>query len=236
MRTTPSTIALDVSLLIQSDLITPSDRAATGAVTAVVATAPARHSAAARAVAARSSGETLWAEASPEQKAAIVAAERVRPRRTSRFRSLSRARTRRLETVPTGRPRIRAASWWVFPSRSQSTTGPRNEPGSWLSSSSSAARNSSRSSSDAGLASARAMRSTRPSRASRRALIAFSSRDVLTATPYSQLARSSRCAIARALAPGPGRWPGTRRRRRRDRSGSAGRRPAPWAHAAGPRP
>ena len=136
VRMTPSTIALEVSLPIQRDLITPRSRAATGAVTAVVATAPARHSAAAlpwrRGVSAKRSGRKLLLA----QEAAIDPAERVRPRRTSRFRSLSRARTRRLETVPTGRPRIRAASWWVFPSRSQSTTGPRNEPGSWLSSSS----------------------------------------------------------------------------------------------------
>ena len=51
---------------------------------------------------------------------------------------IPRARTSRLETAPTGRPRIRAASWWVFPWRSQSTTGPRNESGNSLSSRSSA--------------------------------------------------------------------------------------------------
>ena len=65
------------------------------------------------------------------------AAEGSRPRRVSRVRSRLRARTSRLDTVPTGTPRIRAVSLWVLSSRSQRTTTARNDSGSLLNSSSS---------------------------------------------------------------------------------------------------
>ena len=55
-----------------------------------------------------------------------------RPRRLSRSRSVCLALESRPLTVPTGHCSCRAASWLVFPSRQQRTSGSRYRSGNWL--------------------------------------------------------------------------------------------------------
>src|SRR5262245_40747186 len=110
-----------LSLVYHIAFITPSIKAATVGVIAAAPAFPAVTRLAALTVLDTTAGGT-HAEAFCDTTMAKAPPETAKPCRTSRFARIVLAVANRLATVPSGQPRCWAASFRVFPSRSQRTT------------------------------------------------------------------------------------------------------------------
>ena len=212
----------------------PRTGLATAAVTAVVATAPARHSAARgpwrRGVSAKCSGRRLLLSKRPRSslprgsgRGGRAASAACRSRAPGGWRPC-RPGGRGSERLPGG----------SSPSRSQSTTGPRNEPGSWLSSSSSGTAQFVKIllRRRVGFRFAHEIHSSLPCQPSGLEQLEFP--ETFSPPRHTASWPGARNARSRGPCAGPGRWPGTRRRRRLDRTGPSSEhqyhRPMPLDH------
>ncbi len=125
MATASATTAI---LTLVSNMVfnTPSVKAATLAVTTVLAACPAATEIAALVVEPIKAGGTVARAAPSKSKKAPKPQGRVRPRAINRCRSRSRACSKRLLSTLAGHPICCAASSRVNPSKQQSTTGSRS--------------------------------------------------------------------------------------------------------------